>query len=144
AGKLLRTTAVHPAPVREVGFLAGGTRLLTAGGDGLLRVWNAGADGGLTPRGPAAAVPGPVTSFAVAADGRRVLVGTELGVVALWDAADNRVVRLWEAGGSVAAVALSPDGKVAVCGGDATYLWDVDDGRPGVAVRGADGARAFG
>ncbi len=143
AGKLLRTTAAHSAPVRQLGYLDGGRRLLTAGGDGDLRVWNVGADGGLTPQARASAVPGPATSFAVAADGRRVLVGTELGVVVLWDAADNRVERVWEAGGPVAAVALSPDGKVAVAGGDETYTWDVAAGRPGAPVRGAEGARAF-
>lgn len=142
SGKVLGTVS-HPGPVRQLGFLVGGTHLLSVGTNGQLRTWLVGANGALSPGASPATIPGAVTSFAVAADGRRVLVGTELGVVALWNAASDHVERIWETGGSVAAVALSPDGKTAVSGGAATHVWDIESGRPGAAAGGADGVREF-
>ncbi|QDU20427.1 WD40 repeat domain-containing serine/threonine protein kinase [Urbifossiella limnaea] len=140
AGTLLGTVAAHTSGVRQVAFLNGGARLLSAGGDGLLSVWNVGANGGLVAVAPPPAIPGPVTSFAVAADGRRVLVGTGLGVVVLWNAAERRAERTWEAGEPVASVALSPDARSAFTFGASVRIWDADTGRAVGEVRGVDGA----
>lgn len=65
-----------------------------------------------------------VASVSFSADGRRVLTGSWDGTARLWDWEKNaEVTRFFEGeGGMVHAVALSPDGRVAACGGGKPYF----------------------
>jgi WD40 repeat protein len=140
-GKPLGAVPAHAGGVRHVGFITRGTGLVTVGGDGRVKVWAAGA-GRPVPAADPAGVTGPVAALAVAADGRRVLFGTESGAVIGWDAAGNRVEAAWAAGGA-GAVAVSADGTVAATGGDTAKYWDAATGRAAGEARGADAAGAL-
>ncbi|MGW2510648.1 WD40 repeat domain-containing serine/threonine protein kinase [Streptomyces scopuliridis] len=70
-------------------------------------------------------------SLAFSPDGKLLAVGTDSGVVGLWDVAKRRQVGLTHGDRSktIESVAFSPDGKLlATGGGDGVRLWDADSG----------------
>lgn len=73
-----------------------------------------------------------IPSLAFSPDGELLAVGTDRGVVGLWDVAHRRQVGLTrgDSGNTVESLAFSPDGKLfATGGGDGVRLWDADSGR---------------
>jgi WD40 repeat protein len=142
AGRPLGSVKAHPAPVRRVEFLNGGSGLVSVGEDGLPQVWAVGPAGVMTHGPTPATLPGPVTTLTVAPDGR-VVVGTSTGTVAVWDTRGGRVVGSWETGSEVVEVAVSPDGSTTATADETTRLWDTATGRPVGEVRGAGEATAL-
>ncbi|VTR94762.1 sigma-70 family rna polymerase sigma factor : Uncultured bacterium genome assembly Metasoil_fosmids_resub OS=uncultured bacterium PE=4 SV=1: Sigma70_r2: Sigma70_r4_2: WD40: WD40 [Gemmata massiliana] len=81
-------------------------------------------------------------SVAFTPDRKRGASGTKSGQLVVWDEIGGKPVRSLATGSRVWAVALAPDGKWAVTGGDdgAGRLWDVATGKEQLLMRGHVGA----
>jgi len=68
-----------------------------------------------------------------APDGSRLVVGTEAGLVTVWDVATRQLLHTWESAThlSIISIAWSPDGSTIASGesGGEIYLWDVATGQ---------------
>ena len=133
--RVRRRLAGHDGPVLGVAYLPDGRRAASVGRDGTLRVWDV-ADGRELSR--CDDHPGAAQCVAVSADGRLALVGTGHGWddgwapalaygARLWDLDSGRLLARFETNDPVHAVALSPDGRRALAGGEDldVHLWDV-------------------
>jgi WD40 repeat protein len=127
-----RTTALrdlkgHDAPVWRAVFTPDGRRVVSAGMDGTLRLWDV-ADGHELKR-VEVRDKAHVVSLAVSPDGRRLLTGDNQARLTLWDLDELEPQREIKCSGQVvAAVAFSPDGRRALSGGDdyMMRLWDAE------------------
>ncbi len=125
----LLALAGHDDEVRSAAFDPAGTRIVTAGGDGTARVWDAATGAEVhTLRGHR----GWVGSAAFSPDGTRVVTtGEQDGAVRIWDAATGKErLHLPDHRGGVRAVAFSPDGRwLATAGWDSpARLWNAATG----------------
>jgi WD40 repeat protein len=114
-------------------FAPGKEFILSAGMDGTLRGWDAARGNQVRSFGSWA-----VLSMAATADGRLAVTGHQNGVARVWDATGGSELHtLGTVGGPpVRAVALSPDGQLALTGGGtidgketAVHLWDTSSGK---------------
>ena len=114
------STAAHVAGVACVAYSKDGNRLVSVGGDGVVRVWSVAENGTLTPlvkfEGQSKpGVPGaftPLTGVAFAPDSRYVAAVGADAVVRVWDVETKSEVRgLRGHVDWVTAVAFSPDGR---------------------------------
>jgi hypothetical protein len=106
----------HAGRVHCVAVTPDGQQIVTGGGDGTAKLWDA-ASGELrcTLKGHT----GSILSGAVTPDGRRVVTGSEDGTTRLWDAISGRELLVLNGhGGSVWAVAVTPGGRRLVTGSD--------------------------
>ncbi len=87
-GERLRSTSGHSVGVNELVFSKDGKLLLSAGGDGTLRLWNGTAG---TPI-KTLAVGSMVYSAALDLSGRRAASGSFDGMVRIWDTATGRLL----------------------------------------------------
>lgn len=126
----------HVAGVAGAAYSPDGSRLATAGGDGVLRVWTVGDDGvpvplaqfdgqakANTPAGMA-----PLAAVAFAPDGRLVASAGADGVVRVWDVPTRAEVRGLRGHPDWAtAVAFAPGGqRLAASGADGTVrVWEL-------------------
>ena len=145
AGRLLGSVKAEAGEVLHLAFIAGGTGLVTAGGNAAVRGWSLTADGTPQPGPSPVAVPSPVTTLAGSPDGKTVYIGTATGECLCWEVAGNRVAKSWTAtdAGRVVALAISPDGQtIATAGPDEPVrLWQAGTGeKAGDEIRGAAGA----
>ncbi len=100
-------------------------RLVTAGVDGAVRVWERGEEvGALT-----GVHKGAVTTAAWSPDGARVATGGTDGLVTIWEAPRGRVQVLEHHKGPVLCLAWSPDGTLLVSGGEdrEVCLWSAGE-----------------
>ncbi|MCM2257685.1 MAG: hypothetical protein NDJ94_18785, partial [Vicinamibacteria bacterium] len=122
-----RVLGVHEGPVAALAFTLEGQKLLSAGWDQVLRVWDV-ADG--QPLATLQGHTGYVVALALSHDGRRVATGSLDHTVRLWrlDGRLERSIVGHEA--AVAAVAWSPDGRVVASAGwdETVRLWDAEKG----------------
>ena len=119
-------------PVRTVVLSAHGTRALTLGVDGAVRLWNLGTGSGILHLPPDP----EITTIALSPDGERILIadGKEVRTY------DSRGRRIGEQKGLVAlALAFSSDGGRAIAGAaSGARIWDVAAGT-GAQTLGASG-----
>ena len=114
-----------------VTFSPDGSRMVSAGADGIVKVWDRQSLRAiLTLRGHAAAV----TVLAFSADGRRLASGSADGWVRIWDTASGETLVKWQChAGGVTGLAFEPEGGLASTGrGKAAWgelkLWDAAKG----------------
>jgi len=137
SGRCLRTLEGHLGELESVALTPDGRLALTGGSDGAARLWD-------LPSGRCLRTlerhTGEVTSVALTPDGRLALTGgwetpsnTELTEVArLWDARSGRCLRTLGGGedmNELESIALTPDGRFALTGGESAKLWQIDGGR---------------
>ncbi len=130
----------HNAPVSTVDFFPDGETLLTAGFDGVARLWRrSGGD----PLHVLTGHDGWIHSAAISGDGRRVATGGADGSIRLWDAESGEVVGTFSAPwGAVTALAFSTDGERLASGSSngATTIWSVLNQEPVRSFGGGGGA----
>ena len=124
-------TLDHPSEFAA--FSADGGRVVTAGEDGVARIWNA-ANGALITsllgQGQA------LTAAEFTADGTRIVTSSHDGVLRIWDSATGRgqlVIRSNDT--NIGNVAFSPDGLHIVEAGGESKVAHVWDARSGELVR---------
>jgi WD40 repeat protein len=132
---LEQTLTGHDGWVPAVAVSADGTRAVTGGADGTVRVWDltTGREQAQFTQG------GQVPAVAVSADGTRAVTGGLDGTVRVWDlAAGREQAQLTGHDGPVSSVSASADGTRAVTGGhDGTVrVWDLTTGREQVQLTG--------
>jgi eukaryotic-like serine/threonine-protein kinase len=132
AGRVLQALGGHALAVFDVAFVPSpsGARLVSVGGDGLIKIWDPVA-GGQT-LFPAAGRSGAVYSVAVRPDGRQIATGGEDGFVRTWDPATGRAdLPPLDHGTSISALAYDPTGTALASGGmDRTVrVWSATSGR---------------
>jgi WD40 repeat protein len=117
----------HGGFVSAVVFTPDGKELISGSGDGLIRVWDAGAGKELRHLG---AHKGGVLALSLARDGRTLASGGADQSARLWDLRAGKELRVLRrerpAPWDVVAVALSPDGRhlaFADAGGRDIFLW---------------------
>ncbi|MET8161709.1 WD40 repeat domain-containing protein [Sphaerisporangium sp. NPDC005289] len=121
----------HDGVVVDVAFSPDGTRIATAGDDGTVRLWDAGARKQIgaplnEPDNDESAV--ALGAVAFSPDGARLATAGDDGAVHLWDVTNHQEIGTPRDGhdGTVDDVAFSPDGtRIATAGEDGTVrLWD--------------------
>jgi WD40 repeat protein len=118
----------HGAIVRAVAFLPDGKRVLSAGDDGSLRLWDVQLGRQIR---SFAGHRGPVISLALSAAGDRAISGGRDQTLRVWNVTLGTGVQvLHPRGGAVLKVALAPDGRRALSRteGGTVQLWDLDRG----------------
>jgi WD40 repeat protein len=127
-GKTISDVAAHGGPVTGVAFHPQSTQLLTAGGDGLLKLWALPA---AAPR--SVAHPDAVLSAYATADGKRLLTGGQDKIVRSWNpAAPQQPDRQFTGHTApVTAVLLSPNGQNLVSAGEEGTIrfWNQQNGQ---------------
>ena len=125
----------HGARASVLVYAAGGKEVVTAGPDGLARVWNAATGKELRrlgkPAEPAAADAIFVRPAALSADGRRAATWND--GVRVWEVGTGKELRRFgvENKEELVAVALTPDGQGLLISsmGAKLVLWDVETGK---------------
>jgi WD40 repeat protein len=132
AERVLRTLSGHTLAVLGVAFVPRptGARLVTVGGDGLIKIWNPEVGG--EPLFPPARGEGAVYAVAVRPDGRQFATGGDDGLVRTWDPETGKAdLPPIEHGASISALAYDPTGTaLASAGRDrAVRVWAAASGR---------------
>lgn len=128
SGREVLTLYGHRVGVSAITMTEGDERLISAGLDGTIKVWD------LTIRGEGCPLPsrhvGPVTAVAVTPDAKRI-VSAGLHHIRVWDApTGNQLFSIEPHENSTTALAITPDGRGVVSGrhtGEIT-LWDLAAG----------------
>jgi WD40 repeat protein len=126
-GKLLHALEGSTAAVTSLAFLPE-NKLISAGGDKLLRLWDAKAG---KPLGEWPGHTAAILALAATPDGRVVVSGTADKIVNGWNAETGKVIWTWTARSAVAALAITKDAKRVLVGtadGGLSVL-SIDDGK---------------
>ena len=133
-----------PQGIQSVAYSADRSRILSAGGDGRLRIWDA-RNGNFVAE-PLPERVSPVSSMAYSPDGLRIIAGSVDGMLTMRDARSGAVIgKPWKGhNGRVSIVAYSPDGSTLASASVDDHrlrLWDSRTGEPiGLPPEGDDGA----
>jgi eukaryotic-like serine/threonine-protein kinase len=132
SGQILQTLSGHGLAVFGLAFVPrpGGYRLVSVGGDGLIRVW--GPEPGAEPLHTMIGGARAVYAVAVRPDGRQIASGGEDGMVRTWDPATGQAdLTPLDHGAPVSALAYDPTGTALASGGmDRTVrVWSATSGR---------------
>jgi WD40 repeat protein/serine/threonine protein kinase/tetratricopeptide (TPR) repeat protein len=132
----LLTLHRHTAPVPAVSWSPDGRRLASAGGDGMIKIWDTTTGRELaTLRGHR----GSLSLLAWSPDGRRLASSGEPGTILLWDPDTGQVTaRLPRPSPKVRSLSWAPDSRRLVSIGyyRTVRLWDADTGRQTDVFRG--------
>ena len=125
-GKVLLLIEAHGGPASAVALLPGGAGLVSAGGDGAVRLWS--AEGALVRT--LFLHPVGIAAMEVSEDGRTIVAGTYDGAVFTLDQTGTSVRTLGRGYGRIRAVALSRDGALVFAAGHDGNLrvWSSSDG----------------
>ncbi|MGL4554960.1 MAG: WD40 repeat domain-containing protein [Gemmataceae bacterium] len=116
----------HDGEVYSCSYSPDGAYLLSAGWDGLLRLWDASTGGTLS---SLAASPRPLSACAYSGDGKQWLSGSMEGLLCTWDSVSHQMIGSFVAHTRpISGLSYSPDGRLL-----ATASWDRQ-----VAVRNAE------
>lgn len=129
--------AAHEGAVNAVLFTADGKRIVSAGEDGTVKIWNV-DDGSLENTLDAHA--GGVNAIALTEDGTILASGGADGLVKFWSPKTGKLLRIIRAHAkAVRTLAWSPDGKLLASGGDdrVIQVWR-DDGSQAASIVGHD------
>jgi len=127
-----RVTLETKNAVNDVAFSPSGTRVMTAGGDGNLRMWRTDRRGRpLTMRVTTNAYP---VTVAFSPDGKMIVTTASDGSVAVWSLAGRgkKPVATFNAGNATATSAsFSPDGRTIMGSTEdgTAHIWDLDSGK---------------
>jgi hypothetical protein len=127
ASNVRATLAGHTGAVVETRFSPDGAHLLTAGFDGVARIWD-------TATGETIAVleghRAPITAAAFSPTGDRIVTASEDGTARLWDAAGGSIAVLRGHEGALTTAGFDPTGSLVVTAAhDGTVRsWDAADG----------------
>jgi WD40 repeat protein len=117
--------------VTQVTFSPDGYKILTAGQDGTLRLWDANV-GSLDKEIMQTTDNSALLSAAFSRDGRRIVAATGRGYLAVWNAiTGEKTLELASLKVPIWTVQFSPDGKSVLSGSDDGHmrLWSVQNGR---------------
>jgi WD40 repeat protein len=136
-----RVLGAHRHRVHTLAWHPDGRRLATAGGDGILRVWD--VEGHAEPqvlRGL-----GWVRAVEWSSDGRRLAAGDDDGVVRVTSLDGTGPAEFRGHGAGVRTLAWAPDGTLASAGDDGVRVWATGPGdpRPGARLEGEPWVRAL-
>jgi WD40 repeat protein len=117
----------HGSQIHTLSFSADGTRLLSAGHNSIVRLWDATSGKLVRAFGPHE---GRVTSAVLTRDGKILYSIDTDRKIHRWDVASGKLLGQWKGTSdqfhTTPSVAVSPDGKTIACGGErnAIHLWD--------------------
>ena len=124
----IRWSHVEDVPILTVAYSPGGTKIVSGGTDGTLKLWD--AETGSSAKSSVKGHEVTIQSVAVSGDGTQIVSGGRDGAVRLWDAQTLSEIGVPMTGhkGNVQSVAFLGDGTRIVSGGvDGTVrLWDAE------------------
>lgn len=131
-GRAIQTLDGHDLGIFGLAFVPihGDPRLVSVGGDGLVRIWD--TDAGGPPKFTLPGHQGAVYAVAVRPDGRQVATGGQDGFVRTWDPATGRPdLAPIDHGAAVSALAYDPGGGSLASGGmdRSVSAWSTASGR---------------
>jgi WD40 repeat protein/beta-lactamase regulating signal transducer with metallopeptidase domain len=123
----------HLSYVKEAVYSPDGTQIASAGGDGMVRLWDA-ATGNEIRAFPGRPMwengPDTLSSVAFSPDGRTIAAGSDAHCVFHWEVATGKEIRLLRAEDFVYRVGFSPDGRFLATAHEAeAAIWELDTGK---------------
>jgi NACHT domain- and WD repeat-containing protein len=116
----------HTGAVTGLAMNKEASAVFSGSGDRTVRAWDPSTGEHQAVLGGSA---GPVTCLDLARDGRTLVTLTDDGWLSLWDAERRNLAHTWELGEGARALALTPDGRRAVLGGEHEIrIVSLDDG----------------
>jgi len=139
----------HKGPVRDASFSRNGKLLVSAGEDGMARIWRVPKSSGIGPLRPLQTLNAKQLLLAASFDpsGRYVLTAGVDPAARVWDRTTGKVAAVLRANDvDLEDASFSPDGKLVVTAGEdeTARVWDWRTGRPLVVLGGTGDPYGFG
>lgn len=134
-GRLLRTLSGHQRQVLSVAFSADGNTLASAAMGGTVKLWDPASGKMLR------SFDDTGDTLALTRDGRTLVAGGAQQVLKVIDLGTGTVRTFTGHSGSIAGIAISPDGKLAASASAdrSVIVWNLASGKPVLTLKGHDG-----